>query len=137
MTTAYGFIEKNPVTVGLAIVGVLGIAAYSLYKFFDINKGTPYEGSGAVGTLANLTNQVLGGVPQALGDALGSAFAPDESGANLTYTFTFPNGTKGAVNSNAVNSQGNFNYSGSNASYRGQNFQLRTLANGTHIAVKP
>lgn len=136
MSTVYGFIEKNPIAVGVAVVAVLGVAAYTVYRVLDINKGTPYEGGGVVGTLGNLTNQVLGGAPQAIGEALGSAFAPDESGANLTYAFTFPDGTRGAVNSNAVDSQGYFNYSGTHAQYRGQNFELRTLANGNHIAVK-
>lgn len=42
----------------------------------DVNQGTPYKGFGVLGTLGNITNRVLGGVPQAIGEsrAVGAVF---------------------------------------------------------------
>lgn len=96
----------------LAIGGV--VVFYGRLK--DINKGTPYEGSGAVGTVGNITNQVLGGIPQKLGEALGSglyeAFHDDDAGDDVYHIVTFPDGEKHAISSGAVNDKGRFTYAG-------------------------
>ncbi len=37
-----------------------------------VTRGTPYEGTGIFGTLGAATNATLGGVPQSIGESLGS-----------------------------------------------------------------
>lgn len=98
----------------LGAVGVAGVAAYFfgaklLAMFKDVNKGTPYEGTGAVGTLGNLTNQILGGVPQSLGESISQWFEPDYSGGdNVFYTVLFPDNSKHAVGATTIDSKGYF-----------------------------
>lgn len=36
-----------------------------------VNQGTPYQGYGVIGTLGNVTNEVLGGVPEKIGSFIG------------------------------------------------------------------
>lgn len=67
------------VGVGVIVAGVvlyvitqkLGKAAAEAVDNF--NKDTPYEGSGVVGAVGNVTNKVSGGVLGSIGDWLGSA----------------------------------------------------------------
>lgn len=145
-------VARYPLAVGIgaaAILGALAFAAYKVYGFIsDPNKGTAYEGNGsiltvpgAVATLGNVTNQVLGGLPQSAGEALGSGlysfFHPNETGSSTTYLFTFPDGSKGAVDSSQLDGAANFTYSGGNATWKGKQLQLITKADGTNYAVKP
>jgi hypothetical protein len=59
----------------LAVVGVLWYfrkqAAAAVQAVADVNKGTPYEGAGVVGTAGNIANQVSGGVLADIGSWLG------------------------------------------------------------------
>lgn len=40
-----------------------------------VNEGTPYEGTGVIGTLGNITNQASGGYLQRFGEYLGGLAA--------------------------------------------------------------
>lgn len=41
----------------------------------NINEGTPFEGTGVVGTLGNVTNQASGGVLAEIGSSIGLFFS--------------------------------------------------------------
>lgn len=152
VSTPFGGVSVSPIVLGVTAAALLGAAAFALYKVYgliqDPNKGTAYEGNGsiltvpgAVATLGNVTNQVLGGLPQTAGEAIGSGlydfFHPSEGGASVTYVFTFPDGSKGAVNNTDVDGAGNFTYTGSNPAWKGRNLQLLTAQDGSHTAVTP
>ena len=70
----------------VAVVGILlaGAVGYGIYRAYialrDVNKGTPFEGTGAVGTLAHATDAVLGGAPSAVGEAAARADRPTACG---------------------------------------------------------
>lgn len=103
--------KSASVWIGLGVL-VLGVA-YGVYKAFtDFNKGTPYEGTGAVGTLGNVADQLSGGTLSAAGSAIGISLF-DLTHADYTpgvfYTVTFPDGVRHAVNADDVNeSSGRF-----------------------------
>jgi hypothetical protein len=131
---------------GLAIAGVV-LALYVVNKFSNFNKGTPYEGAGAVGTLGNVANQVLGGAPAAAGSAVGIALynLTHDDGLNLVdYTFTFVSKptVRGVVAADLVDDDtGIFEYRGSGASkapeYIGKRFRLRKDKTGAKFAEGP
>lgn len=118
---------------------VAGLAAaygvwYVIDKITNPNRGTAYEGTGALGTLGNVTDKVLGGAPSALGSAIGSKLYdiigsdPDES-YYLDYTFKFANGTGGAINSGKVAPDWSFTYKD------GKRYKLQQDASGKRFAV--
>lgn len=130
--------QKSALIWGVIGVGAL-VVVYVVYKALtDFNKGTPFEGTGAVGTLGNITNQVLGGAPQAVGESLSETlfnwtFGDDVSAAlSDTLTFTFQStGKAGAVNASDVARDGKFKY------FRdGLMYQLKLNADGKRVAVK-
>ena len=41
----------------------------------NVNEGTPFEGTGVIGTLGNVTNQASGGILGRIGEAIGGAAA--------------------------------------------------------------
>jgi hypothetical protein len=112
-------VKREEILLGAGIV-VAGIVLYLLWgKLMNINAGTPYAGGGPVGTLGNLTNQALGGAPQAIGESgpvqglLDKIFgAPKSSGDSTFYTVTFPDGSRHSVPASTVDAQGDFTYNG-------------------------
>lgn len=126
---------SSAVWIGLG-VAALGVA-YVVYKSFGkFNEGTPYEGTGAVGTLGNIANQVLGGAPADIGSAIGTTlydWTHDDSNANsVDLIFTFQDsGKKGTVDASTVDKNGYFRY------WRdGVRYQLKKDAKGNRIAIK-
>lgn len=147
----YSIIGRYPIAFGVGAAAVLGALAFAVYKIYgfvkDPNAGTDYAGNGsiltvpgAVATLGNVTNQVLGGVPATVGEALGSGvyqlFNPD-LGSSTTYIFTLPDGSKGAVDSSQLDGAGNFVYSGGDTAFKGKHLQLLSKQDGSHYAVSP
>ena len=103
------------IVAGIAVVGV-GTLAYFfggklLTALKNVNKGTPYEGAGVVGTVGNVTNQVLGGLPKQLGETIASWVAPGDDTENVYYTVIFPDNSRHAVGASTVDSSGYFTYS--------------------------
>lgn len=100
--------------VGVAVVAAIyffGARVFNAVK--NINQGTPYEGAGAVGTLGNFTNQLLGGAPQSLGEQLSSWFEPSyDGGEDVFYTVIFPDNARHAIGASTVSSGGMFTYQG-------------------------
>lgn len=126
--------QKKVLFYGGAIVAGLAVVSWLLNKFTNINKGTPFEGAGAVGTLGNVTNQVLGGAPQAIGERIGGALADLtlDDFDDVTYIFTMVDtGAKGAVNSGDVDSRGFFTYWKDQKKY-----QLKKDSSGNKVAVR-
>lgn len=117
--------------IGLA---VLAVGSWLVSKLTDFNKGTAFENTGAIGTLGNATNQVLGGVPAAVGTTLSETLfnLTHDDFDGTTYLFVFAeSGGKGAVNSSDVDSRGFFNY------WRdGQRYQLKKDQDGRKVAVR-
>lgn len=58
-----------------AILTIYAIARQHGVSIAELNKGTPYEGFGVVGTLGNATNQALGGLPERIGGWIGGKLA--------------------------------------------------------------
>lgn len=100
-------------TAALAVAGVL---AYLLFKGRDFNKGTAYADTGAVGTLGNATNQLLAGVPQLAGEAIGetvySWFHPESTDADIYYAVLFPDASRHAIRGTNIDSDGYFSLDG-------------------------
>lgn len=101
-------------------VGVAASVAVAVWYFWDklanFNKGTAFENTGAVGTLGNATNQLLGGAPAAIGETLSrwtfDLLNSDAGGDNTYYTVTFANGERHAVAASTVGRDGKFVYGG-------------------------
>lgn len=82
--TAFSALSKAPpVQLALGAAIVLG-ALYFLGRravgdvaaaVGNVNAGTPYAGTGPIGTLGNITNRVLFGAPQWLGERIGGGLA--------------------------------------------------------------
>ena len=71
-------LPDNAIVIGVGALAVVGLilffrkqAAAAIQAVADVNKGTPYEGAGVVGTLGNAANQVSGGVLADFGSWLG------------------------------------------------------------------
>lgn len=126
--------QKKVLFYGGALLAGVALVSWLINRFTNFNKGTPFENTGAVGTLGNVTNQVLGGAPQAIGEKLGGALADLtlDDFDDVTYVFTFVDtGVKGAVNSGDVNSQGFFDY------WRdGKRYQLKKDSSGNKVAIR-
>lgn len=104
----------GPIGVAIAIAGVAGILIYfgkqakeavkaGVTAVAEVNKGTPYEGAGVVGTLGNVTNQVSGGLFERIGSSIGGALA-DLKDAATRRTKTAPAPTTFTPRSVAVKS---------------------------------
>jgi hypothetical protein len=112
---------SSKVAIGVGVVGAVGVAVYFfgrklLDALSNFNKGTPYEGTGAIGALGNATNQALGGAPAAVGSSIGlglyDIFHPDEDeGPDTYYSVIFPDGIKHAVSARAISPDGVFQLS--------------------------
>lgn len=105
----------------LVILGVLGIAAYFLYS-----KAT---------AAAKAAGAAYTGTVNSFSDWLSNTFGPS---ANLPtfYTVTFPDATTHAVNSNTVDSQGNFTWTGYPAgSQPAQDYQIIIGSDGAKYAI--
>lgn len=130
-------LSQPPVQLAFAAILVIGFVYILTRKTVsdifsgvsDVNKGTPFEGSGVVGTIGNATNTVLGGAPAAVGEKISRFFFPmDDATENLFYVATFPDGQRHAVPSLTVNAQGFF--------YRGGvRYRLGFNSDGKRIAV--
>ncbi len=125
---------SKPLLVVAGVGVTIALVSWLASKFSNFNKGTPYEGEGGLGTLGNVTNQLLGGKPQLLGDYLGGKLADLEFGDfdGTSFTFTFAaTGLKGAVNSSVVDpNTGAFTY------YKDrQKYILRKTEGGQKFAV--
>jgi len=121
--------------IGAAVAAVGGAIYWLFYRITNPNAGTAYEGYGAVGTLGNLTNQLLGGAPEAVGSAIGTTLYnwthDDEDGLSDTYLFTIQGTTqRGAVNANEVGPTGLFVRRSD-----GKTYTLKRDASGNRIAV--
>ena len=118
---------------------VLGVVYFLIRKtvsdagsaIANINKGTPYEGSGPIGTLGNIANTVSGGSLTRLGEKVASFFVPSPNDKVFAtdYIVTFPNGARHAISSTLVNANGFFTYSG-------VRYRLALDSNGKKIAVQ-
>lgn len=60
------------VVAGIAVVDK---ATRTVEAVADINQGTPFENTGVIGTLGNVTNQASGGLFARIGSAIGGAAA--------------------------------------------------------------
>jgi hypothetical protein len=70
--------EGYALLIGVGVVAFIGLtlflkkqAAAAANAIANVNAGTPYEGSGVVGTLGNAVNQASGGTLQTLGESIG------------------------------------------------------------------
>jgi hypothetical protein len=138
--------KSQALIIGAAVAAIAGVL-YAVSKFLDFNKGTPYEGAGAIGTLGNATNQILGGAPAAVGSAIGTTLynLTHSDQLNLIdYTFTFVSkpSARGVVAADLVDEDtGIFEYRGSGASkapeYNGKRFRLKKDKTGAKFAEGP
>lgn len=126
--------DKKLLMWGAVIVGGIAAVSWLVARFTNFNKGTPFEGTGAIGTLGNVTNHLLGGAPQAAGESLSETLfeLTHDDFDGTTYLFTFADsGASGAVNSSDVDSRGFFNY------WRdGKRYQLMKDQDGRKVAIK-
>lgn len=100
------------------IVGLIGIVGYILYKKF----------SGAVSQTANAILAAPGQIGTSIGGTLYEWINPYPPGYDTYYTVTFSDGSRHAIHSTDVANDGTF-------TYQGQNYTLKTDANGTRYAV--
>lgn len=119
-----GYLREGPGGVNLEKWGLyasLAGGAYLLWQLYQTitnpNKGTAFEGTGVVGTAANVMNQVSGGLPEKIGRALGgglySLFNPGSADRAISPTFMvyFPSeNALHAIPSNQVSNGGVFSY---------------------------
>lgn len=82
-------------------------------------KLTDYEGKGVLGTLGAAANSISGGSLASLGQWLGGKtfdvvqwVKGEKPPSNLTYIILFADGSKRAVDSNAIDSNGYFSFEG-------------------------
>lgn len=114
-----GMLKSEPVQLAIAAVIVIGFLYYLTRKTVsdvvdsvaNVNKGTPFEGFGVVGTAGNLANTVSGGTLAKIGSRIADYFTPDP-GADVTYIATFPDGQRHAIASQFVDANGFFLRSG-------------------------
>lgn len=100
--------------------GVFVAGGWLLYRvikgILDINKDTPYEGGGAVGTAANVMNQISGGLLAAGGALFGRSLYdwthPNTPGSMTYYKVTFPGGATHAIGNADIGSDNQITYSG-------------------------
>lgn len=127
--------QKSVLIWGGIALAISAAAAWAISRFTNFNKGTPYEGTGAVGTLGNVADKLSGGALSSVGSKIGTTlydWTHDDGDAKMfTYSFTFvATGAKGAVNSEDIDSRGVFTY------FRdGKKYQLKTDAQGNRFAT--
>lgn len=102
----------------------------------ELTKGTPYEGAGVAGTLGAGANAISGGKLQDLGEWLGgktfdlvSWFKGDPGPENLYYSVLFADGSKHAIGSQQIDSDGRF-------TYNGKQYRLGVNSSGKNYAVQ-
>ena len=71
---------SSEATILIGVSAVALVVVYLVVKktgqaVLNVNAGTPYAGAGAVGTLGNATNSILGGAPQSFGEWLSGKVA--------------------------------------------------------------
>jgi len=108
---------KTETKITLGVVASVAVAAWYFWdKLMDFNKGTAYEGTGAVGTLGNVANQLSGGALQTAGETLSrwtyDLLHTDELGDMTYYTVTFPDGARHAIGASLLSKSGTFMYDG-------------------------
>ena len=141
-------LNAQQMTVAVWIgVGALGLGvAYVAYKSLaNFNKGTPFEGTGAIGTLGNVTNQVLGGAPQAAGEAISEALFnlthADMNSLNFTFKFKADPSIGGQVAADLVDEDtGEFvfvSYLPTSKKFDGKRFRLKKTKDGRKFAEGP
>ena len=121
--------------IGAAVAAVGGVLYYIVYKIMNPNAGTPYAGTGAVGTLGNVFDQLSGGALSAAGSAIGTTLYDwthdNEQGLSDTYLFTIQGTTtRGAVNASEVGPTGIFVRRAD-----GKTYTLKRDDKGNRIAV--
>lgn len=117
-------LARNALPIGLGVAAVLlgvyyvtrkavGAAADTVAGIATGNNaltdGTPYAGTGVLGTLGAATNAVSGGAFQAIGERIVSVFTPDVSDAeryDLMYGVLFPDGRRRAVRATEISKDG-------------------------------
>jgi hypothetical protein len=97
------------------LIGVSALVFVGLFLFLkqqgtaaakavaNVNKGTPYEGTGAVGTLGNVANQISGGSLASIGESLGSKVYDLFNSDPVASSGTVLQTSKQAVADNAAN----------------------------------
>lgn len=93
--------QSDALLVGVVVVSFIGLVLFlkkqasdALIAAANVNKGTQYEGTGAVGTLGNAADQVSGGALGAIGTAIGaglfglfnSEYDPNAASNGVTLT---------------------------------------------------
>lgn len=126
--------ELNPNWI---VAGVFVAGGWLLYKvikgILDVNKNTPYEGYGAVGTAANAANSITGGLLAAGGGLFGRTLYdwinPGAGISSMTYyKVYFPGNVSHAIGNKDIKSDNTFTYSG-------VRYKLTVDSAGTKFAV--
>jgi len=68
-------VNKQLQTLLFIGAGVAAFAWFARNRITSFNEGTPFEGSGVVGALGNVTNEASGGVLAELGSDIGLFFS--------------------------------------------------------------
>jgi hypothetical protein len=104
---------------GLVVLAAVGVGGWLLYQIFQTIKTV---GTGAAAAATAAGNAVGGSIYQTL--------HPNAAGASVTYIATLPDGTKTAVNNNALDSNNYFTVGN-------QTYQLNQGAPGTGNTATP
>lgn len=105
-------IKKAADAAGNAAAAAAGAVGGALTGNNALTQGTPYAGAGVAGTLGAATNDVLGGVPQSLGESIGGAIYSLFHGSNTPAASTpgsataAPAGATGATSPNVTGMTG-------------------------------
>lgn len=137
-------VTKKYLPVAVGGVLLIGIAVWLGRKFFSaaidtvggvfsgnnaVTAGTPYAGTGVLGTLGGSVNAISGGAFQAIGETISSWFTPNvQPTGNLYYTVTFPDGKRHAIVDTSVDRSGYF-------TYQGTRYRLGISRDNARIAV--
>lgn len=132
-------LPKNLPVIAVAVATVVAVIAYLVNKLGDVNKGTAFEGTGAIGTLGHAADALSGGALSSTGSAIGGALfdlTHSDYANAITYTFAFRDGPyagkNGAVNADEVDSDtGIFAYYKDGVQYR-----LQKDSSGNKFATK-
>lgn len=131
-------LNQPPIQLALAAVLVIGFVYFLLRKSIsdtadaigNVNKGTPFEGFGPVGTVGNITNRISGGTLAAAGERIARYFFPvSDPTESLFYVALFPDGEKHAIASRDVDRNGFFTRAG-------VRYRLAQAESGKRLAVK-
>lgn len=131
-------LDSPPIQLAIAAVIVIGVVYFLIRKTFsdvgesirNINEGTPFAGTGPIGTLGNIANTVSGGSLARVGEKISSFFTPKAApSADRFYVATFPDGQPHAISSLDVNVNGFFTRAGIR-------YRLAFNQSGKRIAVQ-